>query len=123
MARIRILLVGVAGMLNEIIRAAISSEPDMTIVDAALRADDDLGAYTLQRRINVVIYPAGDENFDDEKIIGLLHANPRLSLLAIDGQRDAGTLHHFVPAHDAIGRLAQSNLTAAIRAGAALRKP
>ncbi len=123
MARIRILLVGVAGMLNEIIRAAISSEPDMTIVDAALRADDDLGAYTLQRRINVVIYPAGDENFDDEKIIGLLHANPRLSLLAIDGQRDTGTLHHFVPAHDAIGRLAQSNLTAAIRAGAALRKP
>jgi hypothetical protein len=122
-SRIRILPVGVAGMLNEIIRAAVSSEPDMMVVNAEVRVDDDLGAFTLKRRIDVVIYPAGHENFDDERIIGLLHANPRLSLLAIDGPSDAGTLHHFVPAHDAIGRLAQSNLAAAIRTGVTLRKP
>jgi hypothetical protein len=120
-SRIRILLVGVTGMLNEIIRAAISSEPDMTIVDGAVGSDDDIGAYTRQRRIDVVIYPAGNEDFAEHKIIGMLHANPRLSLLSIDGQRDQGTLHHLVPARDAIGGLVQSSLTDAIRAGAVLK--
>jgi hypothetical protein len=120
--RIRILLIGIAGMLNEIVHAAISSEPDMTIVDSLSRGDDRLGALTRQRRIHVVIYPAADTDFDRNKILGLLQANPRLSLLAIDGRGDAATLHRLAPAHDAIGRLAQSTLTAAIRAGAALRK-
>jgi hypothetical protein len=108
-------------MLNEIIRAAISSEPDMAIVDDAFRHEGELGAYTRQRRIDVVIFAAGNESFDDDQILHLLRANPRLSLLSIDGARDQGMLHRLVPAHDAIGRLAQSSLTRAIRAGAALR--
>lgn len=108
-------------MLNEIVHAAISSEPDMTIVESLSRGDDRLGALTRQRRIDVVIYPAAAADFDRNKILGLLQANPRLSLLAIDGRGDAATLHRLAPAHDAIGRLAQSTLTAAIRAGATLR--
>jgi hypothetical protein len=119
--RIRILLVGVTGMLNEIIRAAISSEPDMAIVDGALGLDGDLGAYARQRRIDVVIFPAGTQSFGDREIARLLRANPRLALLSIDGARDEGTLHHLVPARDAIGNLAHSSLTDAIRTGAALR--
>jgi hypothetical protein len=95
----------------------------MTIVEAAVRGGDDLGAYTRQRRIDVVLYSAGAEDFDDNKIVVMLTANPRLSLLSIDGRRDQGVLHHLVPAHDLIGPLAQSSLAAAIRAGAALRKP
>jgi hypothetical protein len=110
-------------MLNEIVRAAVSSEPDMTIVDSLVRGDDDLAAVTRRRRIDVVICPAADHAVDAGRIQALLHVNPRVSLLAIDGRRDAGTLHRLVPAHDAIGRLAQTSLTAAIRAGAALRKP
>jgi hypothetical protein len=117
------LLVEVAGMLNDIVRETISSERDMTIVDGAGRGDIDIGAYTRRRRIDVVIFPAGSADFADDKLVGMLKANPRLALLAIDGARDEGTLHHFVPARDAIGRLARSSLTAAIRAGAALRKP
>jgi hypothetical protein len=117
-SRIRILLIGVSGMLNEIVSAAIALEPDMTIVDSLLRRDEGLGAFTRQRRIDVVIYPAADGCFDDDTILGLLKANPRLSLLALDGERDAGTLHRLAPAQDAIGRLAQSSLAAAIRAGA-----
>jgi hypothetical protein len=120
-SRIRILLIGISGMLNEIVRAAIAPEPDMTIVDSLLRGDEGLGAFTRQHRIDVVIYPAADARFDGDTILGLLKANPRLSLLALDGERDGGTLHHLAPAHDAIGRLAQSSLTAGIRAGAALR--
>jgi chemotaxis response regulator CheB len=122
-SRIRILLVEVEGMLNDIVRATISSEPDMTIVDGAVCGDDDIGAYTRRRQIDVVIYPADNADFADDKLVRMLKANPRLALLSIDGPRDEGTLHHLVPAHDAIGRLAQSSLTAAIRAGAALRRP
>ena len=121
MSRIRILLVGVAGMLDEIIRATISAEPDMAIVEHATRPDDDIGAYTRRQRIDVVIFTSGDKDFSDDKIDHMLRANPRLALLSINGQRDQGTLHHLVPARDAIGRLAQSSLTAAIRVGAALR--
>jgi hypothetical protein len=120
-SRIRILLVGVTGMLNEILRSAISSEPDMAIVDYVIKREDELGTYTRRRRIDVIIFGAGNDNFSDDAIVRLLQANPRLSLLSIDGTRDQGTLHHLVLAHDAIGRLAQSSLTDAIRAGAALR--
>ena len=104
-------------MLNDVVRATISGEPDMTIVEAAVRGDDDLGAFTRRRRIDVVLYVAGSEDFDDCSVVGMLKANPRLSLLSIDGPGNRGTLHHLVPAHDAIGPLAQSSLTAAIRAG------
>jgi DNA-binding NarL/FixJ family response regulator len=122
-SRIRILLVEMAEMLNEIVRATISTEPDMTIVDGSGRGDDDIAAYTRRRRIDIVIYPAGNADFAGDKLVAMLKANPRLALLAIDGLRDEGTLHHLVPAHDAIDRLAHSSLTAAIRAGATLRKP
>jgi hypothetical protein len=95
----------------------------MTIVDDVGCGDDEIGAYTRRRRIDVIIYPAGHARFADDKVARILEANPRLALLSIDGLRDQGTLHHLVPAHDAIGRLAHASLTAAIRAGAALRKP
>jgi hypothetical protein len=110
-------------MLNEIVCAAIASEPDMTVVDSFARRDEGLGAFTRQRHIDVVVYPAAGDGFDDDAILRLLKANPRLSLLALDGERDAGTLHRLAPAHDAIGKLAQSSLAAAIRAGAGLRAP
>jgi hypothetical protein len=108
-------------MLDEIIQAAIATEPDMTIVEQRDGMTGKLGAYTRRRRIDVIIFTAGDEDFADHKIMGLLHANPRLSLLAMDGPGDQGTLHHLVPTKDDIGRLAQTSLTAAIRAGAQLR--
>jgi hypothetical protein len=120
-SRIRILFFGVPRMLNEIIRATITAEPDMTIVEDAMHCGDEIGAYTRRRRIDVVIFVAGNENFADDKIVQMLRSNPRLSLLSMDGKRDQGTLHHLVPAHNAIGRLAQPSLIAAIRAGAALR--
>lgn len=107
-------------MLTEIIRSAIASEPDMAIVEGDDRTAE-LGTYTRRRRIDVVIFISGDEHFADDRITALLRTNPRLSLLAMDGGRDQGTLHHLVPAHHDIGRLAQPSLAAAIRAGAALR--
>jgi hypothetical protein len=108
-------------MLTEIIRAAVATEPDMAIIEGDADGNAELGAYTRRRRINVVIFVAGDEAFADSRILTMLRSNPRLSLLAMDGRRDQGTLHHLVAAHDEIGRLAHASLTSAIRAGAALR--
>lgn len=108
-------------MLNEIIRATIAAEPDMTIVEDTTHGDEELGIYTRRRRIDVVVFHVGNEKFTDEKIVQMLRINPRLSLLSMDGQLDQGTLHHLAPTHDAIGRLTRCSLTAAIRAGAALR--
>jgi hypothetical protein len=107
-------------MLNAIIRNAIAAEADMTIVEH-IAADTDLGSFA-RRRIDVVLFSAGDCAFTDASIDRLLRANPRLGLLAVDGVQDRGVLHHLVPACKEVCPLSRSSLTEAIRAGAALRR-
>jgi hypothetical protein len=119
--KIRILLVGMPRMLNAIIRNAIAAEADMTIVEH-IAADTDLGSFTRRRRIDVVLFSAGDCVFTDASIDRLLRANPRLGLLAVHGVQDRGVLHHLVPACKEVCPLSRSSLTEAIRAGAALRR-
>jgi hypothetical protein len=121
MPTIRILLFGLPRMLCEVIEQAIASEPDLAIVGGALVAADDLGTLSRTKRIDVIILPAGAEEFTEDHIIRLLRANPRLGLIAIDGTADRGDLHHLVPAHEPIVPLTRSSVIAAIRAGAALR--
>jgi hypothetical protein len=108
-------------MLCDVIEQAIASEPDLTIVKGALVAADDLGTFSRTKRIDVIIVPAGAEEFTEDHVVELLGANPRLGLIAIDGTADRGDLHHLVPAHKSIGPLTRSSVIAAIRAGAALR--
>jgi hypothetical protein len=109
-------------MLSEIIEHALACETDMAIVENALVDADDLGRFSRTKRVDVIIFPAGAEEFTEERIVSLLHANPRLGLLAMDGAADSGDLHHLVPAHDRFGRLTRSSVVAAIRAGAELRR-
>ena len=109
-------------MLSEIIGQAIASEPDMTIIDSAYLAADDLGTFSRTKRIDVIIFPADAAYFSDDRIDRLLNSNPRLGLLAVNGQEDSGELHHLVPVSDDIGPLTVSTVIAAIRAGSALRR-
>jgi hypothetical protein len=122
MPTIRILLFGIPRMLCEVIEQTIASEPDIAIVEGALVAADDLGTFSRTKRIDVIIVPAGAMEFTEDHVVGLLCANPRLGLIAIDGTADRGDLHHLVPAHEPIGPLTRSSVIAAIRAGAALRR-
>jgi hypothetical protein len=122
MPTIRILLFGVPRMLCEVIEQAIASEPDLAIVEGALVAADDLATFSRTKRIDVIIVPAGAEEFTEDHVVRLLRANPRLGLIAIDGTADRGDLHHLVPAHEPIGPLTRSGVIAAVRAGAALRR-
>jgi hypothetical protein len=121
MPTIRILLFAIPRMLCDVIEQAIASEPDLAIVEGALVAADDLGTFSRTKRIDVIIVPAGAEEFTEDHVVRLLRVNPRLGLIAIDGTADRGDLHHLVPAHEPIGPLTRSSVIAAIRAGAALR--
>jgi hypothetical protein len=109
-------------MLSDIIAQAIKPEPDMTIVAPIDSGTDELETLLRRRRIDVVIFGADDRNFSDPDIARLLHAVPRLGLLAVDGAADQATLHHLVPVRDQIGQLAQSTVADAIRTGSALRR-
>jgi hypothetical protein len=109
-------------MLSDIITQAVTAEPDMVVVGSLSGAPKDLGSVSIRRRIDVIIFGQSDAQFQDGAIDKLLHANPRLGLLAIDGTADDGVLHHLVPAHRRIGRLAQSSVAAAVRDGAMLRR-
>lgn len=109
-------------MLSEIIEHAVASDPDIAIVEDAPVEADDLDGFSRAKRIDVIIFPATAAEFSDERIGRLLHANPRLGLLAMDGAADRGDLHHVVRTCDGIGRLTQPNLVAAIRAGAQMRR-
>ena len=119
--KIRILLIGMPRMLNTIIRNAIAAEADMTVVED-VRNRVDLGALTRRRRIDVVLFRAGSACFAEESIDRLLHENPRLGLVALDGVTDRGTLHHLVRTRGEFRPLSRSTLASAIRAGAALRR-
>ena len=109
-------------MLREIIEQAIAPEPDMTVVARELVAADDLGIFSRTKRIDLIIFPAGTEEFAADHVVRFLHENPRLGLLAIYGTADQGDLHHLIPAQERIGPLTRSSLIAAIRAGATLRR-
>jgi len=109
-------------MLSDMIIEAIASEPDMMIVTGNDSETNEIDAFLHNRRIDVIIFGAGNSRFLDTEIARLLHENPRLGLLAIDGAADRGTLHHLVPVRDEIGRLDQSSVVGGIRAGASLRR-
>jgi hypothetical protein len=114
-------MVGIKGMLSDIIRGAVALEPDIAIVESAAVPTLDLGSFTRRHRIDVLICHAADADFTNDLIDRLLHSNPRLGLVAIDGADDSGVLHRLVPAHDRFAGLRQSSLIDAIRAGAAIR--
>ena len=110
-------------MLSDIIAQTITSKSDMQIVAELGAKIDAFDAFLRHRRIDVVVFCAGDDDFGDPDITRLLQAHPRRGFLAIDPAADSGTLHHLRPVHDNIGWLARPTLAEAIRAGAALRRP
>jgi hypothetical protein len=107
-------------MLSEIITAAIAAEPQMRIVPGT-PSMPELGKYTRRRHIDTVIFASGNQDFREETIAGLLQANPRLGLLAVDGREDRAVVHFLAPSREVFPSLQAATLTAAIRAGTRLR--
>jgi chemotaxis response regulator CheB len=118
--KIRILLVGGSKRLREIMRDAVAHEPDITIA-GDMEKPADLAAFTVRRRVDVVLFSRREGAIPQDEIDRLLHANPRLALLAVDAVNGCATLHHLVRADKEFPPLEQASFAAAIRAGASLR--
>jgi chemotaxis response regulator CheB len=108
-------------ILNAIVRDAITDESDITIVEQR-DSRDELGVFTRRRRIDVVLFGMSARAPTVADIERLLHANPRLGVLMLDGSHDSGVVHRLVRACNEFAPLARSTLAAAIRTGAALRR-
>ena len=121
MGKIRVLVVGLPTILNAIVRDAITAEGDMAVVEQS-DIREDLGMLTRRRRIDVVLLGLSARTPVVADIERLLHANPRLGVLMLDGSHDRGVVHRLVRACNEFVPLAQSTLAAAIRTGAALRR-
>jgi DNA-binding NarL/FixJ family response regulator len=119
--KIRVLVVGMPTILNAIVRDAITAETDMTVVEQS-DTRDELGVLTRRRKIDVVLFSLSARAPAVADIERLLHANPRLGVLMLDGSNDRGVVHRLVRACNEFVPLAQSTLAAAIRTGAALRR-
>jgi DNA-binding NarL/FixJ family response regulator len=119
--KIRVLVVGMPTILNAIVRDAITGEGDMTVVEQS-DTRDDLGMLTRRRKIDVVLFSLSTRAPALADIERLLHGNPRLGVLMLDGSHDSGAVHRLVRACNEFAPLARSTLTAAIRTGAALRR-
>jgi DNA-binding NarL/FixJ family response regulator len=119
--KIRVLVVGMPTILNAIVRDAISAESDITVVDKT-DIRDELGTLTSRRKIDVVLFSLSARAPAVADIERLLHANPRLGVLMLDGSHDSGAVHRLVRACNEFAPLARSTLAAAIRTGAALRR-
>jgi hypothetical protein len=117
---IRILSFGLSAMLSEIIGAALAAEPRMRIVpgESSLAG---LGDYTRRRHIDAVIFASGNRDFGDDKIAELLRVNPRLCLLAVDGQENRATVHFLAHSGAVFSSLEAATLACAIQAGTVLR--
>ncbi len=107
-------------LLNEIISSVAGSDPDIRIVsgEPPLR---DLGIYTRRKRIDAIIFSYGSGAFKGGTVQSLLHANPRLCLLGLNGAQNRGILHRLVPSQQVIDDLTPHMLISAIRSGTELR--
>ena len=121
MGKIRVLVVGMPTILNAIVRDAITAEGDMTVVEQS-DIREDLGMLTRRRRIDVVLFSVSARAPAVADIERVLHANPRLGVLMLDGSHDSGAVHRLATACNEFAPLARSTLAAAIRTGAALRR-
>lgn len=121
MPTIKILLFGIPRMLSDMVAHAVKTEPDMRIVEHGHVDMHELSSLSKRRRIDVVIFRSGDQQFSEPAIARLLHQNPRLGLLGIDSTTDQSTLHHVAPARENISPLAHASVVRAIRTGAMLR--
>jgi hypothetical protein len=118
--KIRILLVGGSRRLREIIMDAVANEPDMAIA-GYMEKPADLAAVTVRRRVDLVLFSRREGTIPEDQVDRLLHANPRLALLAVDAVNGRARLHHLVRVDEEFPPLEQASLAAAIRTGTALR--
>jgi hypothetical protein len=100
---IRVLVVGMTGVLGDLVRDALRA-PDVELLETA-----DVGAGT--RGANAVI--CADRTLAE--VCDVLYANPRVRVLTVEDDGRRGSVHELVPHSHTLGELSPAVLLAAVR--------
>jgi DNA-binding NarL/FixJ family response regulator len=117
--RIRVLLGNMPRMLRELVGAAVTEAPDISLV-GDVDAGDEIAASLDRTDADVLIVSVPDERAR-ASFEPLLYRNPRLTLLTIGANGRSVALHELRPHTVTLGDVSPTELVAAIRESARAR--
>jgi hypothetical protein len=120
--KVNVLLVGMRGILGEIVREIVADQPDMEIAGEL----QDLGELRSSRRLDrsgVVIACRDDESELPDDIRDLLGRHPGLTLLTVRGDGRHGSIYRLRPEKIPLGDVSPGALVDAIREPTTARAP
>lgn len=112
---LRVALLGCTGLLGGVIRELLSVLPDVELVgDLASAPAGEFSSQVHQLRPDVVVWRLDDDEMlaDHPEFFGAEHA---ITVLAVHGDGETGTLWRLRPHRAELGVLGPSTLAAAIR--------
>ena len=116
MERIRVLIGDMPRMMRELVGAAVSDAPDITLVDSG-QGGEPLSASLDRTRADVLIVGIQDERLSSS-FDALLYDHTRLALLTIAEHGRSTELHELRPHTVALGDVSPTELVDAIRSSA-----
>jgi hypothetical protein len=109
----RVLLVGMTGVLGDIVRDALVEQPDVEVVgdvpEAGARTAADL------HQPSVIVWGIRTQPNPRALLHDLLYGHRTVRLLTVECDGRAGHLHELVPRSVSLGELSLGRLVAAIR--------
>ena len=113
MERVRVLLVGLRGVLRGVILGVVEEQPDIIVI-GDVQDPEDLDRALTRTGVDLVIWGVHDDE-DVDRYASLFDAYPRLTVLAIQHDGREGFLWQLQPHRTALGELAPRQIPAAIR--------
>lgn len=111
MEQTRVILVDMPLMLREVVRAVVSNEDDLEVVD---ERDPDAALATI-RRSEACVVITGLEQFSPEGIGRFLGTGPQVRVLALSTDGREGAVYERQPEERLLGEISPPVLLAAIR--------
>lgn len=108
------LLVGVPGLLRDIVWDALAGHED---IDLVLESSADAAGPAVNANHPGTVVWCGRESPPEATVRALLYDHPRLRILAIAGEGRAGVLHELVPHASSVRDLSPEVLLHAVRGG------
>jgi chemotaxis response regulator CheB len=120
--RIRVLLVGIRGILGELIYEIVAQQPDMEVV-GQLVDDRELLSATRSTRCDAVILGLTEEQVLPAACLELLEAHPGITILTVLMNGSHAFVYRLKPERSSVGDLSTATLTDAIRGTARPHAP
>ena len=108
----RVLLVGLTGILRDIVLDALRGEGDIVLV---AEVDSGGAARGVRTHDPTTVVWACRDAVTSEALDDLLYGHPHLRVLTVEREGRRGHLHELVPRSTALGELSAQRLVAAVR--------